>query len=162
MTEKDSITSTRSTTIVPIAFYCFLLGVFCFSGAVNIILSNNLISSGADLGWWLPVGALLIFTAGLAVIGIGILSLNKLCWKILFFSLAICISMIGALVFVILIFLLLGSCFSCSYFQPSQISSVTWFSFLSFFLSEIIVLYYLAGYEVVSCFGGMGELTSTF
>jgi hypothetical protein len=151
-----------STTIVPIAFYCFFLGVYFLSLAVNAILNNNVILSSNNFLAWLPVLALTIFAGGLVIVGLGILQRHNLSWKVLFFCLAIKISCIASLIIAFLIFLALGVNFLNSVVQFHSINPVTWFSFLGVFLSEIIVLYYLSQDEVVSNFGGMGDLISPF
>jgi len=152
----------RSTTIFPIAFYCFFLGGYIAYLAVNIILRNNAVLSGDEFVRWFSGGVGIIFGGGLVVIGVGILKVNRLCWRILFFSLTICISCIASFLFVFSIFLLIG--FKCltPYFQNIQTTSAGWFSFLGIFLSEIIILFYLAHKEVVSAFGGMGPAISPF
>jgi hypothetical protein len=61
-----------------------------------------------------------------------------------------------------LFFLWLGINPVSSFIKVDQITPVMWFSFLSVFLSEIIVLYYLCNNEVVSCFGDTGPMISPF
>jgi len=152
----------RSTSIIPISVYCFLLSFFFLSVAADSIFSNITVLSSADLGLWLPVGASLIFACGLTYVGIGIINVDQLCWKILFFCLAICVACIASLIIAFVIFFFLNAKFIYSFVQTSHISPVTWFCSLSFFLSEIIVLYYLASNDVVSCFGEMGDMLTPF
>ena len=61
-----------------------------------------------------------------------------------------------------LVFLMIDIKFLDPYFKTIQTNSLGWFSFLGVFLSAIIVLYYMSHEEVVSSFGGMGDLISPF
>ena len=151
-----------STTIVPMAFYCFVLSVYFLSLAVNFILDNTSVLSCNDLVMLLPVIASAVFAVGFVIVGIGILHVNQLSWKMLFFSLAICVSSMASLIIVFLIFLMIDVKFLDPYFQTIQTTSAGWFAFLAVFLSQIIVLYYLTRDDVVAYFGGTGELLSPF
>ena len=152
----------KSTTIVPIVFYCILLAVYFLFLAINTVINNKTGVSNSDVVLWLSVVAEIIFAGGLICVGIGILYLNQLCWKILFFSLAICVSSVSSLIFVFLISLFIDVKFLDPYVEIIKTSSSTWLSCMGVFLSEIIVLYYLSSKEVVACFGEMGPLISPF
>ena len=152
----------KSTTIVPIACYCFVLAVYFLSVALNEVFGKHAILSSNDVMAWTPVITSTLFAVGLAIVGIGILQVNNLCWKILFFSLAICVSSVTSLIIAFLIFLFLGTNIVYAFVQANQIPPVEWFSFLAVFLSEIIVFYFLTREEVVANFGGMGDLISPF
>lgn len=142
----------KSTIIVPIAFYCFFLGVYFLSLAVNAILGNKAGLASTDFGLWLIVLIFIILMAGIVAVGLGILYLNQSCWKILFFFLVSCVSCIASYIVVFLIFLLIDVRILTPCYQIIQHASGGWFAFLSFFISEIIILYYLANNEVVSSF----------
>ena len=152
----------KSTTIVPIAFYCFLLGFCLLYFAVNTVMSSNSILSSNNFVFWLPAAALAIFGCGFLFVGAGILHWDPLSWRILFFTLAITVSCMTSLIVAFIIFLFIDIKFLDPYFQAIQTTSLTWFIFLSLFLSEIVVLYYLSRDEVASCFGGMPELVAPF
>jgi hypothetical protein len=152
----------KSTTIGPIAFYCFFLGCCLLYFAANAILGSNGVLSNNDPALWFPVISFTILAGGAFAVGAGIINLKQLCWKILFFALAICVSSMAALIIAFVIFLLIDVKFLAPYFSSIQTNSVAWLSALAFFLSEIIVLYYLTREEVVSSFGGMGEIVSPF
>ncbi len=100
--------------------------------------------------------------AGVVNVGLGILKLKPVYWKILFFSLAICVSSIASFAIVFLVFSMIDINVLLPYYQDIQKASGGWFAFLAFFLSEIIILYYLISSDVVSCFGDMGPLISPF
>ena len=152
----------KSTTIIPIGFYCFVLGLYFSSLGFNTILDNKAGFASSDPGFWINVGALFILAAGIVAVGFGFIKVKQVCWKILFFGLSISVSCIAAFVIAFLIFIMIDAKFLAPIFSSVQISSVQWFCFLSFFLSEIIVLYYLCREEVLVSFGDMGDLVSPF
>jgi len=152
----------RSSSIIPLAFYCFCLGFYFFVLGLNTILGSTVDLTKTDLMFWLPVGASAILGSALFYVGRGILKLQLLSWKILFFTLAMSVSSIASLIFAFLIFLLLGENIIYVYFHVIQIPLVSLYSFLGVFLSEIIVLYYLTRGDVVASFGDMGDLISPF
>jgi hypothetical protein len=148
----------KSTNIVPIGLYCILLGLYFISTALNMVLNDSKIMASADLMVWLPVAAGIVIGGGLIAVAVGVLNLDRLCWRILFFCLVINIASISSGIIADVVFLMFGVDFLRSFHVPilSQIS------FLAVFLSEIIVLYYLTRYDVVSAFGDMGPLLSPF
>lgn len=152
----------KSTTIVPITFYCYILAVLYFFLAVNAILSNITNLPNMDMAFWFFVALAIIAAIGLVFVGIGFLKIKPLCWNILFFGLAIFIS-VGA-VFILANFMLLwvGIDVVASFFNLNQITPVAWFSILGVFLSSIIVLYYLSRAEVRKHFGDVGPRISPF
>jgi hypothetical protein len=152
----------QSMSIVPIAFYCFGLGIYFLSLAINLIFGNTVGLSITDVSLWLMVMAFIVLMGGLVAIGIGILHLKPLSWKILLFSLLICITSIAAFLAAYVVLLLTNLNGFFPFFQMIPKISGGWIAFLSFFLSEIIILYYLGSHEVVSCFGDMGPLISPF
>ena len=152
----------KSTTIVPIAFYCFCLGLYFLSLAANTVFGKGVNLETADMLFWSPVIACCIFGLGMFYVGGGILNVQLLCWKILFFCLTICVSSIASTILALIILIIIGAGFIFPYLQALQISSPWWFSFLAVFLSQIIVLYYLTSGEVVASFGDMGDLISPF
>ena len=152
----------KASNIIPIGVYCFLLGTYFLSYGGSILWGNHAAFSGPDLDVWLPVSACTIFAMGMFVVGMGIIKENHLSWKVLFFSLATCVSSIASLILAFLFFILADSSFVNSFFQTNQITSLKLISFLCFFLSEIIVLYYMTRPEVVSRYGGMNDLVSPF
>ena len=146
----------KPISIILIVLYCFLLGLFFISLAINIMLS------GGESPNWLPIGASFIMATLLIAVGVGILCSNQLCWKILFFCLLICMASVASFLFIGVISLFLSTDIIRICFQSVQ-SSIAWWSLLYFFLSEIIVLYYLTRRETVACFGEMtGELVTPF
>jgi len=140
-TDEELSKEVKSTVIAPIALYCFFLALVPLSVEANLIFSCKTAFSGSDLGLWIPVGPAVILAAILIAVGIGFLNLNPLCWKILFFGLAICVSCIASILLVYLFALGMNINLFYSFFNINDISSSTWFSFLFFFLSEIIILY---------------------
>lgn len=154
--------SLKSTTIVPLAFYCFVIAGYFLYLTTCALFSSNSIFSSSDFTLWVPGLSFAFFGCGLIAVGIGLLREKQIYWRILFFSLAISISSIASLLIAFIIILLLDPKFLDPYFQLMQTTTTAWFTFLSFFLSEIIVLYYLTREEVVASFGGMGELISPF
>ena len=152
----------RSTVIVPISVYCFVLAGYFFSLAVNVLLSNKAGLSSTNFCLWGIVLALIILTGSMIAVGRGILHLNRACWKTLFFSLAISVSSLSSFVIILIVFSFIDVKVFASVYQTIQHASVSWFAFLGFFLSETIVLYYLTKNEVVSCFGEIGPLISPF
>ena len=152
----------KSTTIVPISMYCYVLGGYFLSLAINTIYRYNTGLPGTDFGLWLPVASFTGIACLLFAVGIGFLNLKLLCWKVLFFFLAISVSSMATLILVFLTFLLMEIKLLVPYFQSIQTTTAGWFSYLSVFLSEIVVLYYLCSREVVSCFGRIGPLISPF
>ena len=152
----------KSVNIVPIGVYCFLLGLFFLVAGINTLVSNKAPSSGIDFNVWLPVIACVIFAVSFVIVGIGILKEDYMSWRVLFFCLATCVSSIASGILACLFFLVLDTGFVNTIMQTNHITSVEIFSFLAFFLSEIIVLYYLTRNDIVSRFGGMDELVSPF
>ena len=153
----------KSTTIVPISVYCFLIGGYFLYLAGNAVFGNKALSSGGGFGLWLPVILFIFMACYFIIIGIGFLYLIRLCWKMLFFSLAICVSSVATVVIILLVSMMLDSNIIYALLLNSHITAEMWFSFLFVFLSGIIILYYLANEEVVSSFGGMsGPLLSPF
>ena len=152
----------RSTTIAPIAFFCFLLGALPLSLALSIIFSHQTALSNGDIGWWANVLGLIILGAGLLVVAIGFYNLNEVCWKTLFYFLSITVSSLTALVLIFVICFILNLNILSPFININNISSGTWFSFLLFFLSEIIILYYLTCAEVTSNFKGVNDRISPF
>ena len=102
------------------------------------------------------------FAAGLILIGVGILNFNQLSWKMLFFSLIVFIVNVAAVILIALFCLLVYPNVFYKFYQGIPVNPVTWFSFLSIFLSGIIVLYYLTRREVVHYFGHMKNLLDPF
>jgi hypothetical protein len=143
----------RSNTIVPMAFYCFILGVYFLSLATNAIACDKSGVFSTDLGLWVTVLALLILTGGVVAVGIGILYLKQFCWKVLFFGLTTSVSLIASLIVIFLFLLFANPVVFAIYYHIIQNCPGGWFAFISFFLSEIIILYYLASQEVISYFG---------
>ena len=152
----------KPISIILVSCYCFLLGLFSLSLEYGLIFNNRAALSNSHGELILAVIASLGFSTFLVVVGLGFLNLNQLCWNILFFGLMICVSIIASLILVCLILLLVYIDIIYSFFHAFQISPITWFSFLCFFLSEIIVLYYLTRSEVRDCFGDMGNLVKPF
>jgi len=152
----------RSTPIMLISFYCFFFGLFLFSMTVNAIIGNNGALSNPDPVLWLPVAAYFILACLLIAVGIGILYLNQLCWKMLFFFLMISISTVASFFLVALLLLVADMHLFYKIYQGINIGLPAWFSFTGFFLSGIIVLYYLTHRKVVSHFGGMDDLVTPF
>ena len=133
-----------STTIVPIAVYCFILALFFVSLGINTLLNNNGLLSGDNPILWLPVSASAIFSLGIFVyLGMGFLNLKRSCWKLLFFCLAISVSSSTALILAYYVMLGIGIDPIAVFFHLDQITPVLWYSWLAVFLSAIIVLYYL-------------------
>ena len=156
------MTQVKSTVIVPLAFYCFVLGFLSFSMAVNSICNSIITAPNPSFALWIPVIAAFILACGIFAVGVGILYLRQVCWRILFFGLAICVACVTSALIVYLFLLMLNASVIAQIFQSVQITAVTMFSFFAFFLSEIIVLYYLTRAEVIECFGGTGFMTSPF
>ena len=152
----------KSTTIVPISFYCFVLAVYLLSLGLGVILSSKGGVNSNDINVWMAVVVFMALAAGVVNVGLGILKLKPVYWKILFFSLAICVSSIASFAIVFLVFSMIDINVLLPYYQDIQKASGGWFAFLAFFLSEIIILYYLISSDVVSCFGDMGPLISPF
>src|ERR1039457_6936623 len=94
-----------STTIVPIGLYCFMLAGYFMSLVVNAILGNIANLSDADISFWFPVGGAAVLSVGLAIIGRGFLQMKSTYWKILFFSLAISVSLTTSMILAYLILL---------------------------------------------------------
>jgi hypothetical protein len=152
----------RPTPIILMAFFCFLFGLFFFSLTANTIFGTNGLLTSDNAMLWFPVGASSILGIALIAVGVGILYYSQWCWKILFFCLMIAISTIASLILIALFLLLVDISLFYKVCQGIHISPMAWFSFLTFFLSGIIVLYYLTRREVVSYFGDMGELVTPF
>ena len=152
----------RPTPIILISFYCFLLGLFFFSQTANAVFGDNGIANSNDPLLWFPVAAYLIFAAVAVTVGIGILYYNQLCWKVLFFGLMILVSSVASLILVAVISICMAPDLFYKYCKDIHISPVTWFAFLSFFLSGIIVFYYLTRERIISYFGNMGPLIEPF
>lgn len=152
----------KSTVIVPISFYCFLLSLATISMAITSIMNSDLLSPNTRLSLWLPVISAFIIAISMFVVGVGILYTKRLYWRILFFSLGISVACITSALVVYLVFLVLNAQVVNQYCQALNITIVTWFTLFSFFLSQIIVLYYLSREEVIACFGGVGIARSPF
>jgi hypothetical protein len=146
----------KSTTIVPIGVYCFLLAAYFLFLAVYPIWRNKTI--GYDS--WFFGTIFIVLAVVYIVVGIGIINLNKWCWRVLFFSLGISISSVCSLVIIILIFLTTHSEIFAPYFNIIQKAAGGWIVFLSYSLAGIIVLCNLVSYDVVSYFGQLGPLIS--
>ncbi len=151
----------RPIPIILISFYCFLLTLFFFSSTANALLGDTS-NSGAEMMVWIPVTAYIIFAAAFATVGIGILYYNQLCWKILFFSSMVGVSTIASFILVAVAILFIDLKLFTGIYNTLHFNAVTWFSFLAFFLSGIIVLYYLTRREILSYFGEMGDLVTPF
>ncbi|MBF0489893.1 MAG: hypothetical protein HQL15_04665 [Candidatus Omnitrophica bacterium] len=146
----------KPTSVILIACYCFLLAAFCLSLAINSILNNlSVFDSGVLV--YLPIVSFFIMMLAIAAVGVGILFLNSWCWKILFFALAISMSSVATMLLVSLFLIfcpldIIGSCLNILSITPIKL-----ISFLFFFLSEIIVLYYLTRIEVLEHFYGLQD-----
>ncbi len=152
----------NSTTIIPIAFYSFILGIYIVFSVISVVINNPASIFSQDFSKWLPWASLAIFGVGFIWVSVGFVNLSKLCWKILFFSLVICILGSSLIIILFLLLLLFNASFIFSYFQANQITPGVWLPFLFAFLSGIIVLYYLVHKDVVSSFGGMDQLLPPF
>ena len=152
----------RSSSITPIAVYCVALGFLPFSLAVNIIINNMSPLSAGDGALWVSVIAAFVFSFCLFAVGIGIYYLNQMSWKILFFSLMISVACAASFLMVYSFSLWLGVNLFSNIFFNIQFSGTNWFCFLTIFLSEIMILYYLTRQEVVVCYGELGERISPF
>ena len=155
--EREIMFDMRSTIIVSVSIYCDVMAAYflCLAGTAIFGVREGLTSTA--FGLWLIAGSLIILAAGLIAIGIGILNFNQLCWRLLFFSLAMSVSSMASFILAFLFFLWTGISVRIPYFQSIQTNSSGWFYFLAFFLSEIIVLYFLSKEEVVSCFDISGR-----
>ena len=98
----------------------------------------------------------------LIAVGIGILYLNQWCWKILFFFLIISMATVASLIFDVAIIVLMNV--KILYMLVKLIPGISFslFAFSAFFVSEIVVLYYLTRQEVRGYLGEMGETLSPF
>jgi len=152
----------RSTIITPISVYCFFLGFVPLALDAITMIKYNVNLFNADFGMWLAIIASVIFAACLAAVGVGFHHLNALCWKILFFCLAICVSSVAALLLIFSVSLLLGVNPFSSFFQVGDVPSSVWFGFFVFFISEIMILYFLTRSEVTSSFEMLDERLSPF
>lgn len=149
----------RPVRIVVLAFYCFFLALFFLSATANTVFGNNSVLSNTDV----LVASAYIALALLSVsVGIGFLYYNQVCWKILFFSLIICISTMASLVFDALILLCFNTKLFYKYYQDIQLTPAMWFSFLFIFISGTTVLYFLTREETLVHFGEMGHLIEPF
>jgi len=156
------MTDVKSTTIVPIAFFCLLLGVAPLIVAMNLILSNQVALFNADSARWVTVSGLVILGAALISLAVGFYQLNDLCWKALFYFLSISVSSTAAIVLIFVVCFFLDLNILSPFININVISPGSWFSFLFFFLSEIIILYYLTCAEVTSNFTGINDRISPF
>ena len=152
------MTDVKSTTIVPIAAYCFFLAVYFLFLAVYPMMCNK---TDAFEPWFFAT-IFVILAVIFVVVGIGILNLNMWSWRILFFSLGISISSVCALIIIFLIFVTMHLEILAPYYNIIQKYFGGWIVFLSFSISGVIVLCNLVSYEVVSCFGNLGSLISPF
>ncbi len=150
-----------STTIVPIALYCFLLAGYFFYLAFNAILENLMNLGTVGYGFWSLVSLALLCCAGMVNVGIGFLNVRPQYWRILFFTLIIAVACTSSCIIAYFILLWVGID-PITLFDLKQVSAATWFSFLGVFLSAIIILYYLSHEEVIKYFGDPGPMLTPF
>ncbi len=142
----------RPTSVLLIAIYCFLFSVFfMFLGFLGIE-QNHYTVPLAEFKTWLTIIAPLALMAASLALGIGILRYSNRCWRTLFFLLLFLIGTMTSIIMVIAMLLLLSNALSCSFLEIFNACSTYWFPFIFSFLSQIIVLYYLAREDVRSYF----------
>ncbi len=142
----------RPTSVVLIAIYCFLLGLFFMFLAFLGIEQNKYTLPLATIKPWLTVMAPLALMAASLGLGIGILRYSNRCWRTLFFILLFLIGTMTSIIMVLAMLFLLSTALSYSFLEIFNTCSAYWFPFIFSFLSQIIVAYYLAREDVRSYF----------
>lgn len=148
----------KSDTIVPIAIYCYVLGGYFLFLAVTVLFGHREGLTNTPLGFWLILAGFIIFACWAVVIGKGLLDLSQWSWKALFFSLVICVSSIGPFYITMMAIFYINTKHRVFYYNSIHAHLVGWLCFTGFFLSEIVVLYYLCKEEVIASFGNLDEL----
>lgn len=74
----------KSTTIIPIAIYCFGLGVYFLSLTANSLMGHTVDLSNADLDIWLPLIVFGFLGVYFIAVGAGVLNVSNWSWKVLF------------------------------------------------------------------------------
>ena len=103
-----------------------------------------------------------VFGIGFIAVSIGIVNLNKLCWKILFFSLLICVLGCAIIIITFFILVLFNADYMFSYVETNPLASCHVVAVpAGFSIRRIIILYYLTHKDVVSSFGAHGPAATT-